>query len=231
MANLRRHSVFSTYIVHHLGALPTLVRIALACVLAVATFLLLQHQPHLTTRLLAAWNAFAFTCLVLIWSAVFTAEPDHIRKVAVAEDPGRTLLFVFALIGILASLVAVVVLLRAMRSLPPDLLRTSVVLSIMAVAFAWMLLHTLFTLHYAHLYYAPADLGKEGGLQFPGHTPDPNYLDFAYFSFTIGMTAQTADIGISSPLIRRLVLVHALLSFVFNTALVAMTISGLASTL
>jgi uncharacterized membrane protein len=226
-----RQSVLSTYVVHHLGALPTLVRVGLACVLAAATFLLVQHQPHLTTRLLAAWNAFAFTCLVLIWSAVFTAEPDHIRKVAVSEDPGRTVLFIFVLVGILASLVAVVALLRAMRNLPPELLQTNVGLSILAVAFAWLLLHTLFTLHYAHLYYAPTDVEEEGGLQFPGNTPDPNYLDFAYFSFTIGMTAQTSDIGVSSQHIRRLVLVHGLLSFIFNTALVAMTISGLASTL
>lgn len=224
-------SVLSTYIVRHVGALPSLVRVALACMLAAVTFLLLQHQPHLTTRLLAAWNAFAFTCLVLIWSAVFTAEPDHIRKVAVTEDVGRTLLLIFVLIGVLASLVAVVALLRAMRNLPAELLQFSVVLSIMAVAFAWLLLHTLFTLHYAHLYYAPADTHEEGGLQFPGNTPDPNYLDFAYFSFTIGMTAQTSDIGVSSQHIRRLVLVHGLLSFIFNTALVAMTISGLASTL
>lgn len=220
-----------TYLVQLLASLPALVRVSMACLLAVVTYFLVQHQPHLTMRLLAAWSVFAFTCLVLIWSAIFTANASQIRKVAVAEDPGRMVIFLFVILGIVASLVAVVALLRVMRNLPSAMLASNVTLSIMAVAFAWLLLHTIFTLHYAHLYYSPADTGEEGGLEFPGNSTAPNYLDFAYFSFTIGMTAQTADIGISSHHIRRLVLLHGLLSFAFNTALVAMTISGVASTL
>ncbi|WP_167852152.1 DUF1345 domain-containing protein [Hymenobacter elongatus] len=88
----------------------------------------------------------------------------------------------------------------------------------------------VFTLRYAHLYYDAATHGDTGGLEFPGPEP-PDYLDFAYFSFVVSMTAQTADISISGRPLRRLALLHGILWFGFNTAVVALSISGLAGVL
>jgi uncharacterized membrane protein len=108
---------------------------------------------------------------------------------------------------------------------------TQVGAAVAAVATAWLVVHTVFTLRYAHLYYDPDIDGHEGGLEFPGGEKEPDYLDFAYFSFVIGMTAQTADISISGRTLRRLVLLHGIISFSFNTAVVALSINSLASLL
>jgi uncharacterized membrane protein len=98
----------------------------------------------------------------------------------------------------------------------------------LTVVSAWLLMHTAFTLRYAHLYYANAD--HIGGLDFPGKEL-PDDLDFAYFSFTLGMTYQTSDVSISDRSIRRLALGHVLLSFVFNTIILALAINLILSRL
>jgi uncharacterized membrane protein len=103
-----------------------------------------------------------------------------------------------------------------------------------AVIISWWLVHTVFTMRYAHLYYT-TDEGKKtplGGLEFPGNDKEPDYLDFVYFSFVVGMTFQVSDVEISSKQIRRLAWAHGLIAFAFNTAIVALSInviSGLVS--
>jgi uncharacterized membrane protein len=148
------------------------------------------------------------------------------------EFGGRLLSFGLVIFGACASFLGVVVLLRTIHTLSPAALLVHVGLAIAAVGLAWLLLHSIFTLRYAHLYYNPAaNGGQEGGLEFAGGETNPDYLDFAYFSFIIGMAAQTADVGISSRLLRRVALLHSLLSFGFNTAIVALSISGVAGLL
>ena len=96
---------------------------------------------------------------------------------------------------------------------------------------SWLVVHTLFTLHYAHVYYRSlARRPSVEALEFPGKDA-PDYLDFAYFSFVIGATAQTADISVSSSEMRRLALLHGMLSFLFNTVILALSINMLASLL
>lgn len=97
--------------------------------------------------------------------------------------------------------------------------------AIITIALSWVTVHTTFALHYAHEYYSG---GKDGGLEFPGHD-EPDYWDFVYFSFVIGMTAQVSDVGISDRMIRRTATVHGVVSFVFNTALVALMVNIAAS--
>lgn len=215
-------------LIHWLGRLPALGRLAVCVALGAVAYLLTPADLRLTCRLVAAWDACAWSLLLLFWAAIATADTGHIRDVATSEDPGRLLLFGLVVVGIMASLLAVVVLVGTMDTLPRHTFLTQVSLAVGAVAGAWLLLHTSFTLRYAHLYYDPEVDQREGGLQFPGE-PDfqPDYLDFAYFAFTIGMAAQTADVAISGRVLRQLTLLHSLLSFSFNTALVAMSISAL----
>jgi uncharacterized membrane protein len=115
------------------------------------------------------------------------------------------------------------VVLRGARTSGIETRPLFVVLCVVAVASAWALTHTAYTLRYAHLYYRE-DADGVGGLSFPGNTP-PAYLDFAYFAFTIGMCFQTSDVTITSRPIRRAVLGHSVLSFVYNTTILATAVS------
>ena len=219
-------------LIYWLGRLPALARLAVCAALGAVAWFVPAPGLHVLSRVVAAWDAAAWSLLLLFWAAIITADTGRIRDVATSEDPGRLLLFGLVVVGIMASLLAVVVLLGTMHSLSSRAFLTQVGLAVSAVAGAWLLLHTSFTLRYAHLYYDPEVDGGEGGLQFPGDGEfEPDYLDFAYFAFTIGMAAQTADVAISGRIQRRLTLLHSLLSFSFNTALVAMSISALSGVL
>lgn len=155
----------------------------------------------------------------------FVAASGHIRRVARMEDPSRVLSLVLVVLGAAAALLAVLVLLQSSMEMESQLKKGAIVLAVSAVVLAWGLIHTVFTLRYAHLYHGAED-GK-GGLQFPGDESCPEYLDFAYFAFVIGMTAQTSDIGITSRRMRMNALIHGLISFAFNTAVVALSIGVL----
>jgi len=183
-------------------------------------------------RAVAGWDGFAAVSLVLMLVNMRKADVADIRRVAASEDLPRTAAFALAVGGALISLVAVVNLLGTLKDLPEKTKALHLTLGLSAVALSWALVHSVFTLRYAHSYYdSNEEDGDCGGLVFPDDTGkadedklEPNYLDFAYFSFVIGMTAQTADVGISSRAIRRTALLHCLISFLFNTAIVALTI-------
>jgi uncharacterized membrane protein len=211
--------------------LPSWLRLSLGLVPAGVVLLAAPAGWQPLTRLMAAWDTFALATLALTWGIIITAEVNHIRRVATRDDPGRRLSFVFSLLAASASLLAVVFLLSSLHTVDEQLRNLHVGLAITGVAASWLLVHTLFTLRYAHLFYNPSADRAEGGLEFPGGEKEPDYLDFAYFSFVIGMTAQTADISISSQQLRRYALFHGLLSFGFNTVVVALTIGALAGIL
>ena len=172
--------------------------------------------------------------LGLTWVAIATADSDQIRRVATAEDPGRTWSFVVVLCAAGASLFAVALLLGGLKKMQPTEQLEHVLVSVVAVLGSWLLLHTLFTLRYAHLYFSedlttsPPD--KVGGLEFPGDPPT-TYWDFAYYAFVIGMTAQTADTGVTSLRMRQLTLAHGILAFAFNTAVIALSVNVISSIL
>ncbi|PJJ53351.1 DUF1345 domain-containing protein [Hymenobacter chitinivorans] len=216
--------------IHRLGQLSATIRLVVALLLGAGAWLLLPAKLLPMARAVAAWDAFGLTTLLLFWAAITTADVKHIRQTAQREDASRTLSFAFVLVAALSSLLAVILLLSSVHELSRPALHLHVGLGIAAVALAWLLVHTVFTLRYAHLYYDATADGDAGGLEFPGREP-PDYLDFAYFSFVVGMTAQTADVSISSQYVRRLALLHGLVSFGFNTAVVALSISGLAGVL
>lgn len=180
----------------------------------------------------AGWDGFAVISLALMVVNMRLADVEDIRHVAASKDLPRTAASVVVIGGALVSLVAVVSLLGTLKSLSEKAKALHLALGIGAVALSWALVHCVFTLRYAHAYYDTDEQGSDcGGLVFPDDTGkddqdklQPNYLDFAYFSFVIGMTAQTADVGIGSRDIRRTALLHSLISFLFNTAIVALTI-------
>lgn len=159
---------------------------------------------------------------------MFTSHPREVKKIAKLQDSSRSILFVFIITAAVVSLVAIIFLLKSSHGISAAAKNAHILLAISAVGVSWWLVHTVFTSRYAHMYYdTDTDDGKVlpgGGLQFPD-TEDPDYLDFVYFAFVVGMTFQVSDVVITHRSIRRLCLMHSLISFVFNTLIVALSIN------
>ncbi|HVU57395.1 MAG TPA: DUF1345 domain-containing protein [Puia sp.] len=195
--------------------------------IAAASYLLiLPVRMEGFTRTMVGWDIFSL-CEIVISVAIFYAVcPKQLRVLASREDASRPVVFVIVITAILGSLGGVLLLLKNQTAwMLSEGLETAIYIA--GVTFSWILLHILFTSRYAHLYYGdhPTMKGQIAkGLDIPGNE-SPDYLDFAYFAFVIGMTFQVSDITISSRHMRRVVLVHGLLSFIFNTVIVALTIN------
>jgi uncharacterized membrane protein len=174
-------------------------------------------------RTIAAWDVAATGMAALAWVLILRASAEETRRRAAADDPGRHVVWGLVILASAVSLLATAVVLRQARAYSPEARDWFVASCALAVASAWFLTHTAYTLRYAHLYYRDDDEG-EGGLAFPGEGR-PAYLEFAYFSFTIGMCFQVSDVGVSSRQIRRAVLGHGLLSFLYNTAILATAVN------
>lgn len=207
-------------------------RFVISGTVAAIVFFAMPHSFRLLTRLLVAWDSGIMCLLLLAWSVIVTAHPKQIKQRAKTQDASRLFIAFLVVSASVASLFAVVFVLGSSKNLPPEVVGLHVALSGASVVGSWLMVHTVFTLRYAHYYYAreheyPQD-SHAGGLDFPGETP-PDYWDFAYFSFVLGMTFQVSDVEITSQLIRRLALLHGLLSFGFNTVIVALSINIISS--
>ena len=189
----------------------------------IAAFFLLPGSLRLVTRLVIGWDVFIALYLVLVYTMVFRSGLAHIKRNAALQDDGRFLIPLVTALGAFASLAAIIFELGASQHSMPGL-----ALATATIALSWAAVHTTFALHYAHDYYRGA---KPGGLQFPsGDTHEhADYWDFVYFSFVIGMTAQVSDVGITDKTIRRTATVHGIISFIYNTALVALMVNIAAS--
>lgn len=196
-------------------------RLQLSLFLGVVALLCLRTVLPVGVAAIGAWDCAAFSLLASSWWIIASGEAQDARARAGAEDPGRRVLLMLSLASSLASFFAAALLLQqvgetaALRSL-------ALGLCLSAPLLAWLLTHSVYALHYAHLYYGASGTGQ--GLSFPGDG-DPDDLDFAYFAFTIGMTFQTSDVEVTSKRLRRSVLLHALLSFVFNTGVIALALN------
>jgi uncharacterized membrane protein len=213
-----------------LSSLKAHQRLVFSIGIAVAVFFAQPAWVHLLTRLVIAWDLGTVSFLVLIWAIITTASPEQTSQSATREDQSRTAILIFVLMADTVSLGAVGL---NTHGVPKVSMTCHLIVSIVAIICSWLLVHTMFTLHYAHRYYRAgllnisADPDEVGGLDFPGKGP-PDYLDFAYFSFVIGMTSQVSDVQITSPSIRRLALIHGILSFGFNTVILALSVNILA---
>lgn len=180
------------------------------------------------TRIMIGWDIASFCIIVMSMVTFFTMSPRQIRVLAKIEDASRIIVFIIVLVTALCSLLGVFILLGNKNGgMLGRKWETFIYLS--GVSCSWVLLHSIFTYRYAHLYYGDhPTLPDENtvALQIPRELW-PDYLDFAYFSFVIGMTFQVSDIQITSRSIRRFALLHGLLSFLFNTVIVALTINAI----
>jgi uncharacterized membrane protein len=176
------------------------------------------------TRTLIAWDAAVAAYLLAVWLHTRGITSQHMIDHAAEVDDGRYFVLFVSLAGVLASLAAIILELQS--DLEPGMTRSAHVAFVFAtVALSWLFVHTSFAKHYAHEYFGPADEGDiRKGLIFPGGE-DPDFGDFFHFALVIGVAAQTADIQISAKPIRRIVTLHGVLAFVFNTVILALTIN------
>ena len=170
-------------------------------------------------RAMVGWDATALTLLCLCWHILRNSDARTTELRAGDQDPGGFAVFVIAVVSSLFSLFAATLVLRLMRGQSCG--NFWVVLALVSVVLSWIVTHTAYTFRYAHLYYTGE---SNGGLAFPG-TDRPCDMDFAYYAFTLGMCFQVSDVQITASDIRRATLGHALISFVFNTTIVALSLN------
>lgn len=203
-------------------------RFVIASVIASITFLFFTPVNVVWwVRGVVGWDTFALTLVTLAWSVILRADHVETKRRAGSDDPGRHFVFGVALFSSIVSFFAAAFVLRYVRGFDGHAKTTWTLLTLAAIVLAWVLAHTVYTLRYAHLYYGHS---HQRGLQFPGGEP-PADIDFAYFAFTIGMCFQVSDVVVTSTRCRRAVLLHAVLSFVFNTAILALALNLLFSTM
>lgn len=213
---------------HRLRAMPMPVRIVLgrprlfiSLALGLASLLVMPATLRIATRLLIAWDISIAFYITLAFALFLSCDSNRIHKLASRQDDGRFLILIMTAVAAFASIAAIVVELGIKPQRTPQL-----VLAVVTIVLSWSAIHTTFALHYAHEYYRGRN---PGGLAFPGGEQDPDYWDFVYFSFVIGMTAQVSDVGITDRVIRRTAIAHGVVSFIFNTALVALMVNIAAS--
>ena len=224
-------------------------KLYLSLIVALIVFLCCYGRMAASIQFILVWIGYAVTQLGISWATIFCVHPIEMKKISKVQDNNRTLIFIFVLVAALISLFVVILLLKSTQQLTGNALTLHIILSITAVMCAWALVHTIFVFRYAHLYYetkgksSVKSVSEEAnaenlvsdakenlqpkykeGLEFP-EEKTPDYLDFTYFSFVIGMTFQVSDVEISSKRIRRLALMHSLVSFAFNTVIVALSIN------
>jgi uncharacterized membrane protein len=204
-------------------------RLLVAIVAGIALAMVLPPTARLSTRFLLGWNLTAFIYVAFVFLLIARSTVETCRARAALYDENDWVIVGLVVGSAAASFVAIFAELAAIRSgLAP--VGISLAMTGLTVALAWTFTHLMFTLHYANLYYRPHKGGVPGGLHFPGDEP-PDYRDFLYYSFVIGCATQTADVATTSRDMRLVSLVHGIIAFAFNTAILALMINVGASLL
>ncbi len=196
----------------------------------VAYFVFPFNKVSPLIQFLFGWDAFASCHLLLIWITFYSTTPLEIKRQASKQDDNRVTIFFIVLVATFISVLAVILLLiNKPQNTSSRSLRLSIAISCMVLS--WFLVHTIFTIRYADIYYSGQTdwenkrvYGDKGGLKFPDDK-NPDFLDFAYYSFTAGMTFQVSDVDVSSKTIRRLTLLHSLISFGYNATIIAISVN------
>ena len=196
----------------------------------VALFALPSSWPHMM-RATVAWDLGGLVYLLFAFRLVFTCGATRIKARAARRDDSRLVILTIILLAITASFVAIAGLIveAKLPTTPPGEKALLAALAVLTIMISWTVTQVAFALHYAHDYYRPEEGSDAGrGLIFPG-CEQPDYWDFLYFSTSIGATSQTSDTSVRSRALRRLVTLHAAVSFFFNTAVLALTVNIAAS--
>lgn len=205
-------------------------RLAVALTIAVAAFFVQPGSVSWQTRAVASWDAGVLAYLALAWSLIVRSNAVMTRDHALGQDQSGYVIFLFVVIASCASTVAIGFVVSTIKELAFWPRAWHLALTIGALISSWLLIQTVFAFHYARRYYGVLTRERKDSpeLVFPGER-SPDYLDFAYYSFVVGMTSQVSDVAVTGRSMRRLTLVHGVLAFVFNIAVLALSINIIAS--
>lgn len=203
-------------------------RLLLSIVIGVASLLLIPQVVRPVTRLLLAWDISASLYVLATLVMIARSSVESCRSRAALYDEGDWMILILVVGSAAASFGAIFAELGHLTR-HKEYPVAGLVVTVLTVVLSWAVTHIVFTLHYANLYYRPDEDGP-GGLAFPGNRA-PDYRDFLYYSFVIGCANQTGDIATQSSEMRHLTLVHGIVSFAFNTAILALMINVGASLL
>jgi uncharacterized membrane protein len=227
--NLAQTSAFEV-----VSARPRLTGSVAVGVAAGLALVLIPNAMSWSTRAILSWDAAVLFFLVLIFEMMSDCGVARIQARAASQDEGRGLVLGLSIIAASAAVLAIGLELSLAKDEHGLLKTVRVILAFATMALSWLFVHIIFALHYAHEYYAPdpaedddMEDGLRGGLYFPGHQP-PDYWDFLHFAVIIGVASQTADIEFTSRTQRRIGTIHGVVSFVFNTVVLALTINLMA---
>jgi uncharacterized membrane protein len=196
-------------------------RMMIGLALGIVAAALVPWSLRPTVRVLIAWDVTVWAYLILMWLHMAGAHHDQVREFAVREDENASVVLVVICVATVASLAAIVLELASAKGGGASSVLHSLLTGVTLIG-AWFLIPTIFTLHYARLYYGS---GKETALKFPDSKLDPNYWDFLYYSFTIAVASQTSDVVLRSREIRRATLAQSVLSFYFNVAVLGLCVN------
>ncbi|HUN91553.1 MAG TPA: DUF1345 domain-containing protein [Burkholderiaceae bacterium] len=177
-------------------------------------------------RALLGWNVFVYVYLALVWTMMRRSDEHRLRRLARLMDETAVVVLTLVTIGAVMSLLAIVAELATAKQVDAGRRALQLGLTGSTVIGSWLLVPTAFALHYAFMFYRAPEPVQ---LAFPDGEREPGYVDFLYFSFTIAVASQTADVALRSRAMRRVVLVQSVLSFFFNTSIVAMSVNIAAS--
>jgi uncharacterized membrane protein len=204
------------------GLLRNHTRLWIGLVLGVGVFWVLPGGWSLVTRVLVAWDCGVTSFLALLWVWMGGLTAQQICSRYIEEDESGPVILMVVVMAALLSLVAIVQPLATLRHAQGSERSWHFVLAAVTLADSWLLVPAMFTTHYADLYYSCQK--SERPLSFPD-TDMPIFWDFAYFSFTIAAACQTADIFTRRASVRRVVLMHEVVSFVFNASILGFAIN------
>jgi uncharacterized membrane protein len=196
-----------------------------------ATALLCPGALGAIERSVIGWDTGIALYLVLVLSMATRATPESMHRRAALEDQARWVFLTLMAAAALFSMFALLGILHRVRDANGVLAAELSALAGATILLSWVFAHTVFAVHYAHDFYSDRAGSHPPGLLFPGERPDPDYWDFLYFSFVVGMTCQVSDVQVATQPWRRLVLAHGIVSFLFNTVVLALSINLLAGLL
>jgi uncharacterized membrane protein len=198
--------------------------------IGIAALMLLPKSLSSSVREATAWCFGGATYLILALQVMGRFHSDRIRSRAARQDDSGIVILAVILLALFSSFAAIVGLLTQAKTAPGDGRLLYLGLAAATIFISWLVMQVVFTLHYAHEHYAPHNLSDDraSGLAFPADA-HPDYWDFLYFAISIGAASQTSDVDIRSKALRRLVTLHAVVAFFFNTMVLAMTINLAAS--
>jgi uncharacterized membrane protein len=213
-----------------IDSLGAMGRVTVALAIGIVVYVAGPEAVSWDTRLIMGWDAATLVYLALAWTLISFSNAKSTRAHVLAQDTSVVLIFLFVLGAACASVVAIAYVVGTIKDLEAWQKAARLALTVVALTSSWVLIQTIFAFHYARRYYHDEMHGRAqaGGLAFPGGSA-PDYMDFAYYSFVVGMTSQVSDVQVLSPRMRRLTLVHGVLSFIFNIAVLALSINIIAS--